>query len=342
MRKDLNCCTATPAHRSDGTRVSAITLLDGGTGRELKRIGAPFRQPEWSALALIEAPRFVSQVHESYIAAGADVLTTNTYAIVPFHIGAERFREQGHALAALAGRLARGAADQAYPANRAGLARRMVAVAGSLPPACGSYRAEWFDATAARPIWRVLIDALAPYVDHWLAETLSCVSEARVVRELLGSATDMRVKPLWLPFTLEDEVRDVPPARLRSGETVADAVRVAIELGAAAVLFNCSQPEVMGDAIAEAQRVLDANPIAVVRRPRIGVYANAFPPVKATGAEANAELHSIRTDITPTAYVDWARHWAARGASIIGGCCGIGPEHISALRAGLPLNSVAA
>ena len=327
--------------------MSAITLLDGGTGRELKRIGAPFRQPEWSALALIEAPRFVSQVHQSYIDAGADVLTTNTYALVPFHIGAERFHEQGHSLAALAGRLAREAANQANPAHRDKHARqtqRMIAVAGSLPPACGSYRAEWFDATAARPIWRVLIDALAPHVDHWLAETLSCVSEARLARELLGNAANPRVKPLWLSFTLEDEIRDAPPARLRSGETVAEAVRVAIELGASAVLFNCSQPEVMGDAIVEAQRVvLDAAAVPTTAPPlRIGVYANAFAPVKTAVAEANAQLHSIRTDVTPSAYVDWARHWAARGASIIGGCCGIGPDHISALRAGLPPNSTAA
>jgi homocysteine S-methyltransferase len=119
-------------------------------------------------------------------------------------------------------------------------------------------------------------------------------------------------------------------------------VRVAIELGASAVLFNCSQPEVMGDAIGEAQHVRDAALIATAPRPRIGVYANAFPPVRAAVAEANAQLHSIRTDITPSAYVDWAHRWAARGASIIGGCCGIGPEHISALRVGLPPNSIAA
>ena len=78
-----------------------ITLLDGGTGRELKRIGAPFRQPEWSALALIEAPEFVSRVHEAYVAAGADVITTNSYAVVPFHLGAERFAAEGAKLAAL-------------------------------------------------------------------------------------------------------------------------------------------------------------------------------------------------------------------------------------------------
>jgi hypothetical protein len=70
-------------------------LLDGGTGRELLRLGAPFRQPEWSALALMEGPRFVSEVHQRYIAAGADVITTNSYAVVPFHVGAARFAREG-------------------------------------------------------------------------------------------------------------------------------------------------------------------------------------------------------------------------------------------------------
>ena len=323
--------------------MNAITLLDGGTGRELKRIGAPFRQPEWSALALIEAPHFVSQVHESYIAAGADVLTTNTYAVVPFHIGTDRFREQGHSLAALAGRLARTAADQADRATGGRHAQRKVSVAGSLPPACGSYRAEWFDADAARPILRVLIDALAPNVNHWLAETLSCVAEARLVRELLGDAADSRTKPLWLSYTLEDQARGAPPARLRSGETVAEAVRAAIDLNASALLFNCSQPEVMGDAVSEARRVLDAaGANTLAPRLRIGVYANAFPPVQAAVAEANVELSTIRADVTAPAYLGWARDWVERGASIIGGCCGIGPEHISALRAGLAPGSIAA
>ena len=58
--------------------MSAVSILDGGTGRQLKRIGAPFRQPEWSALALIEAPQFVSQVHADFVAAGAEVITTNS------------------------------------------------------------------------------------------------------------------------------------------------------------------------------------------------------------------------------------------------------------------------
>lgn len=68
-----------------------VLILDGGMGRELKAMGAPFRQPEWSALALMEAPHMVTAAHAAFVRAGADVITTNSYAVVPFHIGEERF-----------------------------------------------------------------------------------------------------------------------------------------------------------------------------------------------------------------------------------------------------------
>jgi len=289
-----------------------LLILDGGTGRELARSGAPFRQPEWSALALIEGPQFVSAVHRSYVDAGADVITTNSYALVPFHIGEDRFVAEGAALAALAGRLAREVADAA---------QRKVHVAGSLPPVCGSYRPDLVDLERARPVLAVLVAALAPNVDHWLAETLSSLTEARLAAEMTAATA----KPLWLSFTLEDEKPGSEPA-LRSGESVAEAARLARELGAAALLFNCSQPEVMEAAIRAAQAELGPGSLI-----RLGVYANAFPPM-AADAEANTALCPIREDLTPEGYGRFAHAWHAAGASILGGCCGIGPEHIAALR----------
>jgi len=64
---------------------------------------------------------------------------------------------------------------------------------------------------------------------------------------------------------------------------------------------------------------------------RIGVYANAFPPM-AADAEANSALCPIREDLTPQGYGRFAAAWHDAGASILGGCCGIGPEHIASLR----------
>ncbi|AUG99247.1 homocysteine S-methyltransferase family protein [Pectobacteriaceae bacterium CE70] len=295
-----------------------VLILDGGMGRELARIGAPFRQPEWSALALMESPQHVRQVHDSFIAAGAQVITTNSYAVVPFHIGDAVFQARGHELAALAGQLARQAADAApHP----------VRVAGSLPPVLGSYRPDLFDAEAATPILRVLIDALTPYIDVWLAETQSSLAEVALVRELLGD--DQR--ELWISFTLQDDLDEQGHARLRSGETVTAAAETAIKLGAANLLFNCSRPEVMAPAVAQASTALRQQQSTI----GIGVYANAFEP-EDNHRGANEGLSRLRVDTHPEGYLQWATEWVAQGATLVGGCCGIGPEHIARLAQSLP------
>jgi S-methylmethionine-dependent homocysteine/selenocysteine methylase len=290
----------------------ALRLLDGGMGRELMRIGAPFRVPEWSALALIEAPEFVYTAHKAFVDAGARVITSNSYALVPFHIGPERFAEQGLALAELAGQMARKAAREG----------QSVTVAGSLPPALGSYRPDLFNHDQSVAIHRTLIAGLGVHVDVWLAETQSSIAEVRAVREALADDA----KPLWLSFTLEDSEQGVP--RLRSGETVAEAVAVAVELNASAVLFNCSQPEVMAAALEVARKTLQDAQADL----ELGVYANAFPVMQVEDEGADTTLHDIREDLGPDAYAKWADLWVQKGASIIGGCCGIGPEHIAELR----------
>lgn len=296
--------------------MTGLTILDGGMGRELQRSGAPFRQPEWSALALIEAPDLVGRVHEAYLAVGAQVITANSYALVPFHIGAERFARDGQALADRAGRVARAAAN--------GHAAR---VAGSLPPLFGSYRPDLFDPDQAAALLAPLVAGLAPHIDLWLAETLSSTAEVRAVAAAL--AGDNRTR--WFSFTLRDDGGGDPDqVPLRSGEGIVDAVGAVIAAGGEAILFNCSQPEVMAGAVHRARRAIDQAGANLA----IGTYANAFPPQKAE-AKANEELSPLRSDLDPTGYLDWAQRWVDAGATIIGGCCGIGPEHIAELAAQL-------
>ena len=296
-----------------------ITLLDGGMGRELLRRGAPFRQPEWSALALMEAPALVKTVHESYARAGSDILTTSNYAVVPFHLGEQRFIAEGAALTARAGQLAREAASSSG-----------CRVAGSIPPLFGSYRPDLFNADLATPFLRSIIDALSPYVDLWLAETMGSISEVRAVAEaLLGNEC-----PFWIAFTLLDgEDAETGPPRLRSGETVTSALQAALELGASAILFNCSQPEVMAPAIKTARQELERLNVHLP----IGVYANAFAP-QPKDVLANSEITEIRPDLDPGGYLEFVDTWCKLGATIIGGCCGIGPEHIDTLHKRLRRN----
>ena len=292
-----------------------LLILDGGMGRELLRRGAPFAQPQWSALALMQQPSAVADVHSAYIKAGADIITTNSYALIPFHIGADNFRAQGGKLATLAGQLARQAVSDSG---------KKVRVAASLPPLFGSYRPDLFDFNAAPAIARPLIDGQMPYADLWLAETQSSTAEVRTLYALAPHE-----HPFWASFTLDDEAPADPP-RLRSGESIADAVATVMDIGADALLFNCSPPEIMASALATARTALDAAGSTL----RLGVYANAFCAHEAGAAlPANDGLDDIRTDLSPAAYLALAKTWRAAGADIIGGCCGIGPEHIAALAA---------
>jgi homocysteine S-methyltransferase len=299
--------------------MNTIRILDGGMSRELLRLGAQLRQPEWSALALIDTPDIVRQVHREFIEAGADVVTTNSYALVPFHIGEERFSSQGPALIDLSGRLAREAADAQTD--------RKVLVAGSLPPIFGSYEPQLFDPTRVQEYLAVLVKGLAPHVDVWLGETLSLIAEGEAVR----TATAGTGKPLWVSFTLADDPElgagDEP--KLRSGETVADAAAWAAGAGLQALLFNCSRPEVMAAAVATASSVFQDRGANI----EIGVYANAFEGE--TEGAANETLHATREDLTGDSYSRFACDWVAAGATLVGGCCGIGAEHIHRLAGAL-------
>lgn len=293
--------------------MNKLCILDGGMSRELLRLGAELKQPEWSALALINSPDIVRKVHEEFIAAGSQIVTTNSYALVPFHIGEERFQKEGAALIALAGQLAREAA--------AAVPDQSVLVAGSLPPIFGSYEPLNFDPSRVQDYLKVLVDNLAPYVDVWLGETLSLIAEGEAVRTAVSGFG----KPFYISFTLADDKAQIAGGepKLRSGETVEDAAKWAASSGAEALLFNCSKPEVMRAAVETAARIFNEYGSHL----EIGVYANAFDGEQAD-ASANEGLHKTRKDLTGETYSRYACSWVEAGATIIGGCCGIGAEHI--------------
>ena len=290
-------------------------------GRELKRVGAPFRQPEWSALALMQAPDTVVKVHRSFIDAGAQVITTNNYAVVPFHLGKELFATDGMRLTALSGELARQSVQAAVadgmPAVRVG---------GSLPPLCGSYRPDLFNETVAKQVYPSIVKALEPNVDLWQAETMASIAEARAVAKALEQST----KPVWLSFSLIDD-QELETPLLRSGEKLGDALALAAEIGAEALLFNCSLPEVIGQAIAGVAPLRDKLAATLL----LGGYGNAFTP-RRSDAQANSDEAQMRSEITPEHYLSLVNEWESHGASIFGGCCGIGPEYIERLALSTP------
>lgn len=287
-------------------------------GKELDRIGAPFRQPEWSAAALLDEPDGVLRAHRNFVEAGADIIIANTYAVVPFHIGEDRFAARGRELAELAGRLARQAADEAD---------RPVRVAASLPPVFGSYAPDRFDPERAPALLDVLVEAQQPAADLWLVETIASCAEADAAAAAMDRAGVAGER--WFSFSLADSgpmaVADGPP-RLWSGESVSAAVGTAISAGADAILLNCSAPEVISAAMPELVAAVDG----AGRDLPFGAYANGFPP-RPDDYTANEIILGRRDDLTPTTYGEFAEQWIGLGATIVGGCCGIHPEHIAEL-----------
>jgi len=282
-------------------------LLDGGTGRELRRRGVPILDTIWSANALVVAPQTVREVHCDYIAAGADVITTNTYGIIRSELAKEGIEERYAELNRLAGDLARQAREESG---------RDVAIAGSLPPLRGSYRPDLVGPrNEILPQYREQVELLAPYVDLFLCETMSSAAEGLAA----ATAAAESGKPVWVSWTLDED----RSGKLRSGESVTEAAAAIRHLPIAACLANCCAPE----SIAAAMPALTS-----LGRGAAGGYANAFRPVPADWVMERDGLLPLRGDLDPEEYAHHVAHWRADGARIVGGCCGTGPEHIAQLR----------
>lgn len=298
---------------------SKYIILDGGMGRELSARNAPFRQPEWSALALWQAPEIIEEIHLDFLKSGADIITTNSYAVVPFHIGIHRFTSEGKSLAELSGKIAHNAVSKFLD-----LTGKQAKVAGSLPPLFGSYRPDLFDIERATDIATPLLDGLSDFADLWLLETQSSLIEVETILNLIKQRKDCR--PIWIAFTLEDENISSEP-KLRSGESLSNVIEQLINnFDISSILFNCCQPEVIKEAIIVSKQIIDGSNSDIL----LGAYANAFTPEGNQG-EANEQVSDIRSDLTYEEYLSMAKTWSNSGARIIGGCCGIGPQYIQYL-----------
>ena len=283
--------------------MATITLLDGGMGQELVARSGDEPTPLWATRVMIDHPGLVRDIHADYFAAGATVATTTTYAI--HHDRLERF-DLDHLFHALHLR----ALAEAHEARGAHGSGR---IAASLGPLVATNRPEVTQPVAiAAPKYAEIAAILGPHVDVFLCETLASVEMCEGA--VKGAAT--AGKPVWLSVTVDDH----DGSKLRSGEAVTDLARVVRDYPVAAVLANCSVPEAMGDALAGLKSL--GLPF--------GAYANGFTHISGNflkDAPTVAEL-THRHDLTPEKYADFAMSWVAQGATIVGGCCEVGPAHI--------------
>jgi S-methylmethionine-dependent homocysteine/selenocysteine methylase len=286
-------------------------LLDGGMGRELRFRGVDVMTSIWSARALIDAPQVVREVHRDFIDAGADIITVNSYGIVKSSLAWAGIEDRFEALNLLACKLAEEARDESG---------RSVVVAGSLPPLAGSYRPDRVGKfEEIEPLYREQAEVLAPHVDLLLCETMSSADEARAA----AVAATQTGKPVWVSWTLHED----RSGRLRSGETLEDALKALAGLPVSGVLANCCAPESITRAVPW---------LAHAGLGYVGGYANTFQPIPEdwdlTGDKKGDGSLGLRTDLDPERYAAHAEDWLEAGATVIGGCCGTRPAHIARLK----------
>ena len=281
-----------------------LILLDGGMGQELINRKASGQGVLWSARALFDNPAAVQAVHEDYIRAGADVITTNSYACIRNNFEPEGLLSRLGEMNQLSAMLARQARDKVG---------KKVLIAGSMGPQNGSYRPDLvgsYDETYR--LYREQAGFLAPLVDFFICETLSSVKEARAA----VAAANSTGKPVWLSWSLEDSGE----AKLRSGESIRAAWDDIAGTGVSAILLNCSPPEAISKVLPDLVSMSDIP---------VGAYANAFTPIpEKWDFHGDESIPPSRTDVTPDAYAAHAANWLKAGARIIGGCCEVGPAHI--------------
>ncbi|TVO62442.1 homocysteine S-methyltransferase family protein [Spiribacter vilamensis] len=275
-------------------------------GQELRRRSQKPASPLWSTQVMLDEPELVTAAHRDFIDAGAEVITANTYAATPPRLerdGQPDWFESLHAAALDAAHRAR---------DEAGRSAR---VAGCLPPLVASYHADVApdDATCLDD-YRRIVSVQASGIDLFIVETMS------LTREAVAATRAARESglPVWVAFTVDDENGH----QLRSGEPLIDAARAVIDAGAEAVMANCSFPEAVTKAMS------DLSGLGVP----FGGYANGFTAAANLQPGGTVDALTAREELTPTAYAVHVRDWINAGATLVGGCCEIGPAHIAALR----------
>ncbi|HYZ82474.1 MAG TPA: homocysteine S-methyltransferase family protein [Solirubrobacteraceae bacterium] len=288
-------------------------ILDGATGTEL--IGVSGTRPEldehlWGLNALLDAPDDVLTVHRRYVEIGCDVISTNTWGLpTALRRGGVELMDAAEPvhwmdIARRAVRLARTAATEAGRADE-------VAVAFSIN---GDV-----DTVDGRETIRLLARAFEEdRPDLILVETLSLVrsSTYATVEALLDTGL-----PVWLSFRrCRHGVCGVYGEHWGGpeGDAFGRAARRFEEMGVGALAINCVPPDHVTGMLSWLRDFTDLP---------LGAYPN-LGYLSAAGWR-----HELT--IGGDEYAKLALHWRDEGAQLIGGCCGVGPEHLAAASAAL-------
>lgn len=280
-----------------------VVLIDGGTGTELEARGVSMNGAVWCGVAVLTDHDVVRATHEAYIRAGAEVITANTFPSNRLALEPAGFGDRVVEINRRAVEAAREARENA--------AEGPVLIAGSLSP----HSAEGVpdpqpDAATVLACFREQVAVQAEAGVDLLA--LEMIPSAHYGRPAAQAAVESGL-PVWLGMTGWSG----DGGWLHEGG-LSGLVAELVQPGVAAVNAMHTDVEQIHPALDEIEQQWDGV---------LGAYAHHgdwIPP------------NWIFQDITPEQYADAALSWVDRGVQIIGGCCGIRPQHIALLKERLP------
>jgi len=277
---------------------SGETLIaDGSTGGSLQNIGPkPGTPPED---LVFDAPEMVLQLEDAFVAAGSDILLTDTFGGTRLRMKESKYGERAPEVNQRAAELARQAAS----------ARPGTLVAGSIGPTgmmmkpYGPLSLE--DATAS---FAEQAKALAEGgVDLLVIETMFAFDEADAAFKGARSVTDL---PIVVSFSYDRGVRSM------MGVKPFDMFKRYRDMGAAMIGANC------GTTLENMEKI----------QQEYAATEPGFPLWAKPNAGLPHLLDSATTyDITPQQMAEYAVKYVALGARVVGGCCGNLPGHIAAI-----------
>ena len=287
-----------------------VIILDGAMGTEVQRRGAPMHQVSWSAAALSTHPDVVREVHEDYIRAGADIITTDTFStarhILELAGTGDKVREINSRAVVLAAEARENVAGD-----------RPVFIAGSI--------------CSTAPVDDRLSMPADDRVEAGYREQAELLAEAGADLILLEMMADIKYAsfavraavatglPTWVGFSCEISPDRSTVMLLDGKESFSRALELVMPLGGSLVAVMHSLTQDTGPALGVA---MDSWQGTLGAYPHSGGWE---PP--------NWRYDGI---ITPSDYLAEARKWVQTGVQVVGGCCGIGPDHIRLLREELP------
>ena len=281
-------------------------ILDGAVSTELQRLGVPMSADTWSGLAAVTHPDILRELHVRYLRAGAEVITANTYAAAPQHVAAAGFGDRAREINLRSAELALEAREQA--------ADGPAWVAGSLSLMAPGF----FSGNRQAPLEHA--EGLRKQAE-WLAEAGVDLLVIEMLRDIewSGAAVDAALTvglPVWSGFSCVVDESGALATQGSVGEPVPfeDALRAVTGRGETLVAVMHSEIADTGPGLECARRVCEAP---------LGAWPNC-----GTIEPPDWQFEDVAT---PEAFADVAERWVEDGVKVVGGCCGLGPDHIRAV-----------